>query len=174
MNKKCNTCKKIFHIPKCRKNTAKYCSYKCLWLGNKKQLSGNNNSNWKGGRIKISSGYVIIKSPGHYHNTRGYMLEHRYLMEKHIGRTLKTSENIHHINGIKDDNRIENLIKLSHSEHNKIHKSKLNKWSMCYEQCVACKTKKIKYAGNGLCKKCYNHYKPRITVSRKYTRENLQ
>lgn len=47
--------------------------------------------------------------------------EHRMVMEAYIGRKLNKEELIHHINGIKDDNRIENLQIVTRSEHGKIH-----------------------------------------------------
>jgi len=66
---------------------------------------------WKGGRYKDNtSGRVWIYSPDHPSCTKkGYVLEHRLVMEKFIGRYLRLNEIIHHKNKIVDDNRLKNL-----------------------------------------------------------------
>ena len=90
-----------------------------------KSLKGSNNPNWKGGMVKNGGGYIRIYSPHHpYKNNQGYVLEHRLVVEKTLGRYLKLTEEIHHINHIRDDNRIENLMVFnSKSAHIRYHKN---------------------------------------------------
>lgn len=83
------------------------------------------NPNWKGGRSVASNGYVLIKRPGHpMADSRGYVYEHRLVAAEQLGRPLRRGEVVHHRNGIKTDNRPENLEVLSRWEHAVEHRSR--------------------------------------------------
>lgn len=74
-------------------------------------------------KIKIN-GYVYLHEPNHPHaNCNGYVAEHRFLMEEEIERYLTKNEVVHHINGIVDDNRIENFKLMTGFNHRSFHKT---------------------------------------------------
>ena len=114
IKKICEYCKKEFFVYPYREKTAKFCSKKCGCLSK----TGEKHNAFKNGRIKIKLGYIMIRI------NKKYIYEHRFIMEKHINRKLKKFEVVHHKNGDKTDNRIENLIILNKKEHDKYETKK--------------------------------------------------
>ena len=82
---------------------------------------GEDSSNWKGGKIIDSHGYVKIRISSHP-NAKNYVYEHRLVVEKSLNRYLDPQEIVHHKNGIRSDNRIENLIIVTRRKHKGIVK----------------------------------------------------
>ncbi len=78
-------------------------------------MFGEKNPRWRGGRKKTGGGYISVLMTDR--PERGYVLEHRLVMSKALGRPLRSDEVVHHRNGIKDDNRLENLELLLNNEH---------------------------------------------------------
>lgn len=80
----------------------------------REQGSGPGHHNWRGGRIVGPEGYVSVRPQGDdweycRPNSSGYVLEHRLVMGRALGRPVADNETVHHINGVRDDNRLENL-----------------------------------------------------------------
>jgi hypothetical protein len=101
-----------------RNNPPGFCSLKCLG----EYQRGNNNPAWNGGR-HLQAGYYVVFSPDHPNSDcKGFVYEHRLIMEEKIGRHLNSEEVVHHINHDKTDNSPENLMLFgSQSEHLEYH-----------------------------------------------------
>ena len=89
-------------------------------------IRGSGNPNWRGKGCIDGKGYrrISITKDNFFYNMatksglQKYILEHRLVMAQSLGRCLHTWEIVHHKNGIKADNRIENLQLHSHDSHN--------------------------------------------------------
>jgi hypothetical protein len=117
--KSCLVCSKVFYVFPYRENSAKTCSRKCAI-----NVLGNAISEHYDGKRKLhknkKSGYLYISFRGKY------FPHHRFVVEQALGRSLKENEQVHHKNGIRDDNRVENLQIMDLVEHAKL--SAMQRW----------------------------------------------
>lgn len=82
----------------------------CITTERCRRLVGELSPTWKRGFVHDDSGYKLIRLPQHHRaKSNGYVREHIVVMETLLGRHLLPHEQVHHRNGIKDDNRPENL-----------------------------------------------------------------
>jgi hypothetical protein len=107
----------------------------CLRCSNKHKYKGSGveSPTWKGGRYVDDKGYVRvwISPDDPYYcmavhkcgtDRNGYVTEHRLMMARFLGRPLLATEEVHHKNGIRTDNRIENLEIVAKGEHTLKHR----------------------------------------------------
>lgn len=132
---------------------------------------GDKANHWKGGRRINTQGYVLIYRPDHpHHDSHGYVREHRIIIENNIHRILNRKEVVHHINGIKHDNRPHNLMLLkSNSDNTSLYFSNMRN-DIMKRKCAVCKNNKTLYVksddryiwfcmGNEfLCYNCYHKF----------------
>lgn len=91
-------------------------------------MAGDRNPSWNGGRHQRKDGYWLVWTPN------GERLEHRVIMEIHIGRTLRIDEIVHHIDGDRSNNDPSNLKVMSQSEHIRHHASEMHTARYGYER----------------------------------------
>jgi hypothetical protein len=83
---------------------------------------GKDHPQWKGGVRRLQDGYVMIRTDAVYPSGDPvFRPEHVVKAEQALGRPLKRSECVHHINGVREDNRNENLLICTYSYHSALH-----------------------------------------------------
>ncbi|MFI1928347.1 HNH endonuclease [Streptomyces sp. NPDC020377] len=107
-----------------RSSVRKYCSKACDANGRMVRVLDREH-NGRPARIN-AAGYVMIWEPDHPACYDGWLLEHRLVAERTLGRRLETADEVHHINRDKTDNRPENLVVLSGPDHSYI--TALDNW----------------------------------------------
>ena len=124
---------------------------------------GSNNANWKNGK-NSHRGYILIYAPDHpFAGYGGYVMEHRLIMEKHLGRYLMKHEIIHHIDRNPKNNNISNLQLVTRAKHNIIHK-KIDTTGRKCSECSETKTYDWHFNHDKtayLCERCYCRWKYR-------------
>ena len=144
-NMTCPMCGKKFHLKpySVKRSDTHYCSKSCFYKSKSETFSGINNHQyglkgnlnptWSGGRTK-KHGYWHIQVHGHPFGVgrESYVLEHRLVAEKYLlneqnsvvidgVKYLSPEYIVHHVNGIKTDNRPENLYVMKLGEHSRMH-----------------------------------------------------
>lgn len=88
----------------------------------KKKISESRKMHQCGHKKNRCDGYIALYYPDYPSSSKdGYVMEHIYIMEQSIGRKLNDDEVVHHINKIKNDNRIENLMVMTKHDHMSMH-----------------------------------------------------
>lgn len=160
----CLNCGSPFYVQKHKafQNRGKFCSNACKYEWESKTCSGASSFAWKGGVRTDKDGYVFINING------SYVKRATIVCESINGTKLKSGDVVHHINGVKDDDRPENLTAMTRLEHNRLHgkliKGKRGKkvksvCLTCGSTIIAAPSANRKYCNHSCAAK---HLKPRL------------
>lgn len=146
----CSICLTPFNVANWElRRERKFCSKSCAM----RSRAGAKHPRYKGGTIN-EYGYRMISVGG------VKRLEHRVIMERHLGRSLERHEVIHHRDGDPQNNELSNLKLLdSQSEHVREHARSRTFWARRYDACVRCGTSERPHESRGLCKLCYSRWR---------------
>jgi hypothetical protein len=93
----------------------------------KTSWTGDRNPRWNGG-VRTHQGYTCVRRPDHPNASKdGYVREHVLILSEHLGRPIASNEIVHHKNGVRSDNRLENLELMTRSEHHSLHHKGVHK-----------------------------------------------
>lgn len=149
--KECDWCgEKVWKFKYQNKNSQNFCSNECKISYQKKQPTA-----YKGNPYYDGNGYLMVVN-----KKRERVYEHRMVAEIALGRKLLSSEHVHHIDKVKDNNAPWNLLVLTNSDHQKLHAMEnatenAGRWSKKYERCVCCGRTDLKHMGKGMCRNCH-------------------
>lgn len=139
---KCMSCGKFFQVPKSHVGRKKYCSLGCRNGSSvyaetiSQRVLGERNPMWKGGLVGIASGYIARLLPEHHFASRGYVLEHRNVMEQWLRECCPDSKflievngklyvspefEVHHLDEVKTNNVRSNLLVCTKQTHKSLH-----------------------------------------------------
>lgn len=151
----CERCGVVWKIKRSKAAAARFCSRECRHASDR----GKHPHNYQGIR-RFERGYIITNHP-----SGGRVYEHRLVMEQKLDRELLDSEHVHHIDGNRANNDPANLMLVSRSEHNAIHRG-ISTWARNFDACIVCGTIEIPHDGHGRCKRCNARVRLGITSDR--------
>lgn len=116
---KCDFCGNEFERHECHIREHNFCSQNCHVEWQRIYTKGAMATRWKGG-VHIQDGYIF-----HKQEDGSYKAEHRLVVEKALGRPLRSDEIVRHLDENKQNNHIDNLIVVTKEEHIQIHRDLL-------------------------------------------------